>query len=531
MAASKGTKKAGAKKTGGWKGARKAAAAKTPRKASTKKGASKKPAAKKPAAKKSAGKKAAAGKKASGKKAPAKKAPVKRPAARAGGEVRITIRMYRQGLGDCFLISIPREGEAPYRVVIDCGVILGTPDASRIIGEVVEDIIQTTGGRIDLLVATHEHWDHVSGFVQARELWTDASRLQIDKVWMGWTEDAGDDLGKKLRGERNALKIALAAASTRLRMSNDRRAADEVSNLLGFFGAAGDNTTSAALEVVRKLAGAPRYCHPQDAPFTVPGTEVKIYVLGPPHDEKFIKKYNPSKSQPETYGLAATEAFFRVVAPALDGDGETDAPFDEGVMIPLDAARQSPFFQRHYWGEADDGGEKEAAAARDQSWRRIDGSWLDASSPLALQLDSATNNTSLVLAFELPSGEVFLFAADAQVGNWMSWQDLSWTVDGRTVTGPDLLRRTVFYKVGHHGSHNATLREHGLEEMQKLDVAFVPVDRAMAVKKRWGKMPLGEIIERLDEITEGKVVQSDEPVPAPLKDRVRTDGLYYEISF
>ncbi|HWW77916.1 MAG TPA: MBL fold metallo-hydrolase [Pyrinomonadaceae bacterium] len=439
--------------------------------------------------------------------------------------------MYRQGLGDCFLISIPREGEAPYRAVIDCGVILGTPDASRIIREVVEDIIQTTGGRIDLLAATHEHWDHVSGFAQARELWTDTSRLQIGEVWMAWTEDADDPLGKKLRGERNALRVALAAASTRLRMSGDRRGADEVGNLLGFFGAAGDNTTSAALEVVRKLAGTPRYRHPQEPPFNIPGTDVKVYVLGPPHDEKFIKKYNPSTKQPETYGLAATEAFLRVVAPTPD-DNETGSPFDEAVEIPLAAAQQSPFFQRHYWGEADgDVGPTDVAAA-DQSWRRIDGSWLDASSPLALQLDSATNNTSLVLAFELPSGEVFLFAADAQVGNWMSWQELSWTVDGRTVTGPDLLRRTVFYKVGHHGSHNATLREHGLEEMQKsLDVAFVPVDRAMAVKKRWGRMPLGEIIERLNEITKGKVVQSDEPVPKPLVDRVRADGLYYEISF
>lgn len=528
MAASKGTKKAGAKKTGGRKGGRKAAAAKTSRKPSAKKGASKKPAAKKPAGKKAAGRKAPGGRLAarSGRGGG-------RSRARNGGEARITIRMYRQGLGDCFLISIPREGEVPFRVVIDCGVILGTPDASSIIREVVEDIIQTTGGRIDLLAATHEHWDHVSGFVQARELWTDTSRLQIDKVWMAWTEDAGDDLGKKLRGERNALKVALAAASTRLRMSGDQSGADEVGNLLGFFGAAGDNTTSAALEVVRKLAGTPRYCHPQEPPFTIPGTEVKVYVLGPPHDEKFIKKYNPSKSQPETYGLAATEAFFRVVAPTLKDDDRTDAPFDEGVVIPMEAAQQSPFFQRHYWGEADDeGGGKAGAAARDQSWRRIDGSWLDASSPLALQLDSATNNTSLVLAFELPGGEVFLFAADAQVGNWTSWQELSWTVDGRTVTGPDLLRRTVFYKVGHHGSHNATLREHGLEEMQKsLDVAFVPVDRAMAVKKRWGRMPLGEIIQRLNEITKGKVVQSDEPVPAPLKDRVRADGLYYEISF
>jgi hypothetical protein len=41
---------------------------------------------------------------------------------------------------------------------------------------------------------------------------------------------------------------------------------------------------------------------------------------------------------------------------------------------------------------------------------------------LALQLDSDTNNTSLVLAFELgKSGRVLLFPGDAQVGNWLSW--------------------------------------------------------------------------------------------------------------
>jgi hypothetical protein len=54
-----------------------------------------------------------------------------------------------------------------------------------------------------------------------------------------------------------------------------------------------------------------------------------------------------------------------------------------------------------------------------------------------------------VLAFELPDGDLFLFAADAQVSNWLSWQELSWTVDGKVVTGPGFLRRTVFYKVGH----------------------------------------------------------------------------------
>lgn len=49
-------------------------------------------------------------------------------------------------------------------------------------------------------------------------------------------------------------------------------------------------------------------------------------------------------------------------------------------------------------------------------------------------------------------GDVLRFAADAQVDNWLSWQDLAWSVGGRAVTGPELLGRTNFYKVGHHGS-------------------------------------------------------------------------------
>ena len=105
--------------------------------------------------------------------------------------------------------------------------------------------------------------------------------------------------------------------------------------------------------------------------------------------------------------------------------------------IPLTVARSVPFFQQHYWGPSTDA----------PDWRRIDADWLDGAAELALALDSATNNTSLVLAIELAGGDVLLFVADAQVGNWESWQALSWNVDGHSVTGPDLLKRTVFYKV------------------------------------------------------------------------------------
>jgi hypothetical protein len=134
------------------------------------------------------------------------------------------------------------------------------------------------------------------------------------------------------------------------------------------------------------------------------------------------------------------------------------------------------------------------------------------------------------LAFELGDGDVLLFAADAQVGNWLSWQDLKWEVDGQDVTGPDLLRRAIFYKVGHHGSHNATLRELGLEEMKSLKLAFVPVDHAMALKKRWNQMPLNELMKRLNEITDEKVVRIDQDIPAKLSKSMVPDKLFHEIA-
>jgi hypothetical protein len=134
-----------------------------------------------------------------------------------------------------------------------------------------------------------------------------------------------------------------------------------------------------------------------------------------------------------------------------------------------------------------------------------------------------------VLAFELADGDVLLFAADAQVGNWLSWQNVKWNVNGSEKSGPGLLGRTIFYKVGHHGSHNATLRELGLEKMKSLKLAFVPVDHEMAVKKRWNQMPLNELMERLNEITEERVVRIDEDIPEKLKDRMVPDKLFHEV--
>jgi hypothetical protein len=439
-------------------------------------------------------------------------------------DYRAKVRMYRQGLGDCFLVTLPRKSGKPYYILIDCGVILGTQDAAAKMISVVNDLIDTTNGHVDLLIATHEHWDHLSGFVQAKVAF---SRLTVGEVWLAWTEDPSDVLAKKLRAEHQALRLALASACARLRFGHGGVSLTD--SMMEFFGAAGQGTTGEALQNVKAFKPEKtRFCLPKDAPVKPDGTSTRLYILGPPHDEKMIKKFNPSKSAPETYGMAMSG-----LGPALT-DFDAGAPFDPIVRIPFDVARQMPFFQDYYWGEHPDSpSEHPEPREKDQSWRRIDGDWLDVSSGLALQLDSATNNTSLVFAIELDDGDVLLFAADAQVGNWLSWQQLSWSVDGRTVTGPDLLARTILYKTGHHGSHNATLREGGLEAMKKLQIAFISVDHAMAVKKRWGKMPLEKLEARLNQITNKCVLRIDQEIPASMEKQVVQDKdkkLYYEVA-
>src|SRR6266850_408320 len=90
------------------------------------------------------------------------------PMVRGNGAIaalgRASVRMYRQGLGDCFLITLRKQQGTPWRMLIDCGVILGTPDSFDRLREVVQNLVDDTEGHVDVLVVTHEHYDHVAAF-------------------------------------------------------------------------------------------------------------------------------------------------------------------------------------------------------------------------------------------------------------------------------------------------------------------------------------------------------------------------------
>jgi hypothetical protein len=258
---------------------------------------------------------------------------------------------------------------------------------------------------------------------------------------------------------------------------------------------------------------------PNEPPLNIKDVSgVRCFVLGPPADEKYIKKLRDPKEMYFNGMPANEEAAF--MAAVLEEEEIPDAgterqhrsyPFDNKYSLTQKQASTGTyreFFNDHYgFGN----GEKSA-----QPWRRIDTDWLASAEQLAINIGDETNNTSLVLAFELTQSspaKVLFFVGDAQVGNWLSWQNMTWPAEaGETeVTAADLLRRTVLYKVGHHGSLNATLSTKGLEKMESPDlVAMIPVDEkwARAKSKPWDH-PDKNILDRLMAKTRGRILRSD----------------------
>jgi hypothetical protein len=454
----------------------------------------------------------------------------------ASGTRRATIRMYRLGVGDCFLLSFPRAGQDDFRILIDCGVHQAQAGGSQKIKDSVQDLKTILpNGKIDVVVGTHEHQDHLSGFPEIQKVLGAAC---AGEVWTAWTENADDPFAKSLRTKKDQALTALYGAHTRMRLAGATEQEGQLGSLLGFFGDEAGPKLKAFGAALKSLSNKITYLQPGDPPIEIVEDQVRVFVLGPPREKELLEQSDPSKKdKDQIYNFGAYMGLLEQVTPAL-GDAPI-GPFDDRFTLPLEGTKALPFFKQRYWAETND--EKLAERSDNtQDWRRIDADWMGVATTLAMQLDQDTNNTSLVLAFELgprkQGGPVLLFAADAQVGNWLSWQNVTWTFEGRSITGPDLLKRTILYKVGHHASHNATLRKLGLETMANLELALVPTDAAMAAKVKWGTLPWPPLLKALaDKATQGVVRTDESYVAKPTDDgkppaiKVRQETLFYEV--
>jgi hypothetical protein len=446
---------------------------------------------------------------------------------------KVRIRMYRQGLGDCFLLTFYTAKE-PTHMLVDFGTLGATTTGVKMV-EVAADIAAETDKHLHLLIATHEHQDHVSGFRNGGELF---DGFTIEHAWAAWTENPNDPKAVEVKKLPKDLAASLRLACDELHNDGNQINGEfgairsGVRGLLGFrgelpagdglFGADFKESVDASMRfVTSRIEDPDDFLSPGRViePVWLPG--VRFYVLGPPRSEGDLKVLGDHDS-PELYHVAAqmgrdlgrslafsmsgkTLADHRAeLEPQAREEFDASFPFDSGFRIDLGEGKsRSPYLKAY-----DDSYE---------AWRRIDLEWIRTMEELALQLDDYTNNTSLVLAIELiDDGRVVLMPADAQLGNWRTWKNVTFTVNEkngakREVTAKDLLGRTIFYKVGHHASHNATMKEGGLEDMTRSDlVAMISVDSAVAHKRNppW-IMPADVLYKTLVEKTGGRVLRSD----------------------
>ena len=328
----------------------------------------------------------------------------------------VLVRMYNVGFGDCFLIEIPNTGDRPTRILIDCGSIAqGNLAMKKIVERIVEDIKDDDGvARISVVVCTHRHADHVSGF--ASESWRD---VEVKEVWFPWTENPDDPAARTVRDAQSKLALALTShwnAQVAAAVPNAAMWQELAANALS-----NEKAMTMLHEGIRSRPSM-QFLSSDGSPTRIstnvlPG--VRAFVLGPSKSPDVIRDMDPPSGK--TY-----------LRQGAGGDGSKSSfePFEDDW----------PIEPENYSWMGLDNRDRDAIRTASTSWDPA----------ITVALESAVNGTSLVLVFEVGDAVLF-FPGDAQWGTWNALLN--------NAKSADLLERTSFWKVGHHGSHNATPME------------------------------------------------------------------------
>jgi hypothetical protein len=404
------------------------------------------------------------------------------------------VRMYNVGFGDAFLLVLPGQPR-PRRVLIDCGSHLasnGRRPLGEVVAQIVADVSDDDGqAEIDVVVATHRHADHVSGF--GDDAW---ASVTVGEVWMPWTEDPQDPDAKQIRERQTS-------AARHLLLALEGSDVDAPASAL----ARNAVTEDAAIETLHEgFAGTPerrflaKAAHGVETlePDGLPG--VAVHVLGPPRDARLIRDIDPSPA----------ERSLRM-AGALPADGAAAArkdlppPFGPEWVVPNRTLATTPRL-KHILLRGRERADVEKHAKRNLL-------------ALAVSLERAVSGTSLVLAFEVGDA-VLLFPGDAQWGTWLGILDDD---AARAVVG-----RTSFLKVGHHGSCNAIPRRavdvlaaaarDGRELWAMVSTLAVPM---------WTTIPDPQLLEALGAIS-ARVARSDQGAAATAAGFSHGDDVYVD---
>jgi hypothetical protein len=352
---------------------------------------------------------------------------------------KVTIRMYNVGFGDCFLLTFHYvEPLKDQHILIDFGSVGGKADLTGI----ANDIKEACGGKLYAVVATHRHKDHISGFSDKGGEDSPGAIIRSCRpeiVLQPWTENpdaASDARTAEVVPKAKSLSDPKPFFASMRAMNSF--AASVLQDAERWRGVSGRSTTIERLasnnvtnpDAVRNLLKMgrkqPRFLQYGSASglehaTLLPG--VKVTVLGPPNlQQQNLKKYAKSSDE---YWMSSLYWGFQARALAAEGSAKL---FPKERQLP---EQSRPFHTRWFIERAN---------------RALKSNLLG----IVTILDSFLNNTSLILLFEV-NGKKLLFPGDAQLENW------SWALSQPGVK--ELLSGVDLYKVGHHGSRNATPKD------------------------------------------------------------------------
>lgn len=362
--------------------------------------------------------------------------------------------MYRVGFGDFFLVIVPTS-TGDQHILIDCGVFKGTSGTGDIgsIVEAVEDMYQTTNGHLALVIMTHRHADHIAGFSKAERF----KDFTASMVWMPYWEQFNDD---KDKDSAHNLQVDIHELAENLAMQFRGRADDAAKEALAQLGnATGIEDFNAAASGKKKGGGNAVALDLLKNHLGANGKKVRYYAAGDkaqlPDELDGLKATILGPPPEKARAFLALMDLKKGVGQYLDSINDTD-----------DGPTPIQPFPREWTGDV-----KKQYSKTDvrgypidyaQCIQDVNHAQPDMLAAAASKIENFLNNQSLVVLFEF-DGKKLLFAGDAQGGNWEYWlfkteaPQKDPTKAGDIIeTSKELLQTIDFYKVGHHGSTNAT---------------------------------------------------------------------------
>jgi hypothetical protein len=370
-----------------------------------------------------------------------------------GNEVGIRVRMYRVGFGDFFLVTCLQDLEAPVHIIIDCGVFKGTSGTGDLgsIDAAVANMAALTQGKVALIMVTHRHADHIAGFARCAPIF---KSLSVEAIWMSiWESQYPAITQYQAKASRRAAELQAKFASLAAASTEENTAHGFMANAVGEGGG-----NAAALKLLNDgISGVtPAYYQAGQDP-TLPASFVRAgitaKILGPP----------PIADVPLMQLMDLQKGIGQYMTAVSAMDEEASAPFGPDWVVDAGQAYVPKSFDE--WRAAGERRADKSLAATPGGARKLMEAALrdaqpDAALAAASQLNSFLNNQSLVVLFTFKEKNL-LFVGDAQAGNWQHWLFGVDTPD-KSATRPlspdaqKILTSLDFYKVGHHGSGNAT---------------------------------------------------------------------------